>query len=415
MNPLRPPRRALVLLLLAAGSAACSSPTPEQAGTALEDRAQRLTQNALLVDTHIDVPYRLHEQGTAPDDVSTRTQGGHFDWERGRAGGLDLPFFSIYIPAENQAQKGSSRALADQLIDEVEQVIERSGGKFELARSTADARRIQAAGRMGIALGIENGAALEDDLANLRHFQERGVRYVTLTHSEDNLICDSSYATTHRWGGLSPYGRQVVVEMNRLGILVDVSHVSDATFDDVLAVAKVPPIASHSACRHFTPGFERNLDDARIQALARAGGVIQINFGSTFLTAEANQASIVEHRAIGEQCTAAGVKPDSKEGQTIADRWRAEHPGVQTHLSDVADHIEHVRELAGVEHVGIGSDFDGVSSVPVGLEDVSRYPALVAELMRRGWKDDELRLLLGENLLRVWAQAERFAAQSAAE
>ena len=415
MNSLRPPRRALVVALLAASTAACSSPTPDEGGPGLEERAQRLTQDALLVDTHIDVPYRLHAQGATPDDVSARTQGGHFDWERGRAGGLDLPFFSIYIPAENQAQKGSSRALADQLIDEVERVVEHSGGKFELARSTADARRIQAAGHMGIALGIENGAALEDDLASVRHFQERGVRYVTLTHSEDNLICDSSYSTKHTWGGLSPYGREVVGELNRRGILVDVSHISDEAFDDVLAAARVPPIASHSSCRHFTPGFERNLDDARIQALARAGGVIQINFGSTFLTAEANQASIAEHKAIGEQCTAAGVHPDSKEGQVIADRWRAEHPDVQTRLSDVADHIEHVRAIAGVEHVGIGSDFDGVSSVPVGLEDVSRYPALVAELMRRGWKDDELRLLLGENLLRVWTQAEEFAASSAAE
>jgi membrane dipeptidase len=415
MNSLRPPRRALVVSLLAASAAACSSPTAPEGGLGFEERAQRLTQEALLVDTHIDVPYRLHAQGATPDDVSARTQGGHFDWERGRAGGLDLPFFSIYIPAENQAQKGSSRALADQLIDEVERVVQHSGGKFELARSTADARRIQAAGHMGIALGIENGAALEDDLESVRHFQERGVRYVTLTHSEDNLICDSSYSPQHTWDGLSPYGRQVVGELNRCGILVDVSHVSDATFDDVLAVAKVPPIASHSSCRHFTPGFERNLDDARIMALARAGGVIQINFGSTFLTAEANQASIAEHQAIGEQCTAAGVMPESKEGHVIADRWRAEHPHVQTHLSDVADHIEHVRELAGVEHVGIGSDFDGVSSVPIGLEDVSRYPALVAELMRRGWQDGELRLLLGENLLRVWTQAEQFAASSAAE
>jgi len=414
MNSLRPQHRALVLLS-AASIAACSSPTPEDGERSLEERAQRLTQDALVVDTHIDVPYRLHEQGATPDDVSVRTQGGHFDWERGRAGGLDLPFFSIYIPAENQAQKGSSRALADQLIDEVEQVIARSGGKFELARSTADVRRIQAAGRMGIALGMENGAGLEDDLANVRHFQERGVRYVTLTHSEDNLICDSSYAKTHRWGGLSPFGRQVVAELNRQGILVDISHVSDASFDGVLAIAKVPPIASHSSCRHFTPGFERNLDDARIQALARAGGVIQINFGSTFLTAEANQAQTAEKEQVEALCKAQGVERESEAGHAIAQRWEAEHPPVKTSLNDVVAHIEHVRELVGVEHVGIGSDFDGVTSVPVGLEDVSRYPALVAELMRRGWKDDELRLLLGENLMRVWAQAEQFAARSAAE
>jgi membrane dipeptidase len=413
MNLLRPPTLAVPFLL---GALACSSPSPEDGGLALEQRALRLTRESLLVDTHIDVPYRLHAQGEARDDVSLRTQGGHFDWERGRAGGLDLPFFSIYIPAEYQSQpKGSARALADELIDQVEELVARAGDKFEIVSSTEGARRVQDSARMGIALGIENGAALEDELANVRHFHERGVRYITLTHSEDNLICDSSYAKTRRWGGLSPFGRLVVGEMNRLGILVDVSHVSDEAFDDVLATAQVPPIASHSSCRHFTPGFERNLDDERIRALARAGGVIQINFGSTFLTTEANQRQLSERERIQELCNAAGVTRSSPEGREIARQWRAEHPPVPTSLHDVVAHIEHVRELVGVEHVGIGSDFDGVGSVPVGLEDVSRYPALVAELMRRGWSDADLRLLLGENLLRVWSEAERFAAASTAE
>ena len=414
MRLLFQPSRLALTLLTTAALAACSATPTARSPEELEARATRLAQQMLLIDTHIDVPIRLHGQGDRADDVSQRAAGGHFDWERGRAGGLDLAFFSIYVPAELQAAgPGAARAFADGLIDEVEALVRRAADKFELVRSTADALRIQAAGRMGIALGIENGAAIEDRLENLAHFQARGVRYITLTHAQDNLICDSSYATTRRWGGLSPFGRDVVAEMNRLGILVDVSHVTDETFDDVLALARVPPIASHSSCRHFTPGFERNLDDARIVALARKGGVIQINFGSTFLTAEANRADQDEQEALEALCAAQGVERDSDQARELARRWRAEHPRVQTHVGDVADHVEHVVALVGHDQVGIGSDFDGVSALPVGLEDVSHYPALVAELLRRGWSEPELEKLLGGNLMRVWVAAERFAAEAA--
>ncbi len=402
------------LLILALGPVcfgSCAS-GPELAAESIEDRAARLTHESLLVDTHIDVPIRLHGQGDRPDDVSQRTAGGHFDWVRAREGGLDAAFMSIYVPSSYQ-DSGGARAFADGLIDMVEGLAARSSEKFEVARSTADVRRIAAGGRIALALGIENGAAIEDQLANLAHFHARGVRYITLTHSENNLIGDSSYAEQRRWHGLSPFGSDVVAEMNRLGILVDVSHVSDETFDAVLEATRVPPIASHSSCRSFVPGFERNLDDARIRALAEKGGVIQINFGSAFLTAQANRKQLEERRELERLLAESGLERGSPEGRALVAGQREEHPQVETSVADVADHIDHVVELCGVDHVGLGSDFDGVSALPLGLEDVSCYPNLVAELLRRGYSDGDIGKILGGNLMRVWEDAEIYAVASA--
>ncbi|HVS17739.1 MAG TPA: dipeptidase, partial [Planctomycetota bacterium] len=393
----------------------CHASAPESAPAPAEDlavRAQRLAREFLIVDTHIDVPYRLHAQGAERDDVSRRTAGGHFDFERARAGGLDAAFMSIYIPAELQ-ERGGGKALADELIDLVEGLAAAAPERFEVARSADDVERIAAAGKVALPLGIENGAALEDQLANVAHFARRGVRYVTLTHSADNLICDSSYADTRTWGGLSPFGREVVRELNRQGVMVDVSHVSDATFDDVLELSSVPPIASHSSCRAFVPGFERNLDDERIARLGAAGGVLQINFGSAFLTAEANAYLFGARGEVERLVREAGHEPGSDAARELARAWYREHPPVGTLVSDVADHIDHAVALAGVEHVGLGSDFDGVGSVPVGLDDVACYPALVEELLRRGYGEDELRAILGGNVLRVWRQAEAYAAAHA--
>jgi membrane dipeptidase len=399
---------AVASLIACAGAPAQSAAAAPADEAELEQRARRLAQEMLIVDTHIDVPFRLFGQGADADDVTHRTTGGHFDWERAREGGLDAAFMSIFVPASYQTA-GGAKAFADGLIDRVEALAARAPERFEIARGSADVARIAAAGKVALPLGIENGAAIEDDLANLAHFHRRGVRYITLTHSENNLICDSSYATERRWNGLSPFGREVVVEMNRLGILVDVSHVSDAAFDDVLALCSVPPIASHSSCRAFTPGFERNLDDARIERLAAAGGVLQINFGSAFLTAEANRQHFAARDAASAEIAAAGVDPSSPQGKEIRRRQVALHAPVDTHVSDVADHIDHAVGLVGAAHVGLGSDFDGVPAVPIGLEDVSRYPALVAELLRRGYGEEDLRGILGGNLLRVWRQAEAYA------
>ena len=401
--------------LLALSAVACGEGgSGDGLATAVPDapdaRAKVLTREAILVDTHVDVPYRIHEQGDAPDDISVRTEGGHFDWPRAREGGLDAPFMSIYVPSD--LEQGGAFEHAEHLIDMVEGFAVKWPDKFEVARSPADVRRIAAAGRVALPMGMENGAPIEGDLANLKHFHARGIRYITLTHAENNHICDSSYATERTWNGLSPFGAEVVAEMNRLGIMIDVSHVSDAAFDQILERTTAPVIASHSSCRAFTPGFERNLDDARISRLAENGGVIQINFGSAFLTAEANAASTAMWKEVGGWVREHDLDWTAPEAEEYRRAYVEAHPTPSTSVADVADHIDHVVALVGVDHVGIGSDFDGVTEVPDGLSDVAQYPVLVAELLRRGYTDEELRKILGENILRVWEEVERVGSSS---
>lgn len=365
----------------------------------------------LTVDTHIDLPYRIYGTGASVDEVARRSSKGDFDAERARKGGLDVAWMSIYIPAEYQRGDGA-KAYADSLIDLVEGLAASHPRVFTVARSADHAAAIAASGRIALPMGMENGAGIESDLANLKHFHDRGIRYITLTHSEDNRIADSSYSRPEerKWNGLSPFGREVIAEMNRLGILVDVSHVSDAAFDQAVALSQAPPIASHSSCRHFTPGFERNLDDERIKALAEKGGVIQINFGSGFLTEAANAWSVAAFLAEEEFVRSTNAKEGTAELDEFRERYRADNPFPRASIDDVIAHIEHVIEIAGVDFVGIGSDFDGVGdSLPAGLEDVSKYPALAEALLERGHSEEDVAKIMGENLMRVWRQAEGVA------
>jgi len=396
----------LPISVLAIGCQRNEAP-PTQVEVTPEVRAAQLAQEILIIDTHIDLPYRLHE---TPQDVAVQTEDGHFDAVRARIGGLDAAFMSIYIPAKLQ-EEGGGRELADELIDLVEGLQAQAPDTFAVARSVADVRSLFEADIFALPLGIENGAAIEDDLSALQHFYDRGVRYVTLTHSEPNLICDSSYAEDRRWNGLSPFGRDVVAEMNRLGIMVDISHVTDDTILQVLELSKAPVIASHSSCRFFTPGFERNIPDDLITQVAERGGVIQIAFAPSFLTEAAQQQSEELWPLMRTFMKEHDVGMDSPEVRDLLDQYYAEHPKAEATVSDVADHIDHVVELVGIDHVGLGSDFDGISETPVGLEDVSAYPNLIAELLRRGYSEDDIRKICGENLLRVWSEVERVSAE----
>jgi membrane dipeptidase len=260
-------------------------------------------------------------------------------------------------------------------------------------------------GIISFPMGMENGAPLLE-LSDVAYFRQRGISYVTLTHGKDNQICDSSYDSTGTHKGLSDYGRKVVAEMNRVGIMVDISHVSDDAFYQVMAIAQVPAIASHSSCRYFTPGFKRNMSDDMIKLLASKGGVIQINFGSNFL----DEKYRLESNALKEQfediLTDKKLKSDSPEAEKLLKDFQKAHPILFADVETVADHIDHVHKLTGsTKHIGIGSDFDGVrDSLPTGLKDVSQYPNLIYVLLKRGYSENDIANILHRNVWRVWKQ-----------
>ncbi len=367
------------------------------------DKAIKLAHDTILIDTHIDVPYRIHAKWA---DVTKATDGGDFDYPRAVKGGLNAPFMSIYIPAHLEFEgKGKSFQLANQLIDGMEAIAQRAPDKFAIASSTSDIEAQFKQGKMSIAMGMENGSPIEGDLNNLQHFFDRGVRYITLAHSQSNHISDSSYDIRRNWKGLSPFGKELVKEMNNIGMLIDVSHISDDAFYQVMELSNTPVIASHSSLRKYTPGFERNMNDDMLLALKKNGGVIQINFGSSFVTAKAG--------TWGKQLKSKkeAVKKDgTKLSKDFDAMYRAKNPYPFASLEQVLDHIDHVVKLIGIDHVGIGSDYDGVGdSLPIGLKDVSSYPNLVQGLMDRGYSDSDIKKILSGNTLRVWKQAEQYA------
>lgn len=376
--------------------AACSS---NPANLDLTAKAKQMAQQHIIIDTHIDVPYRIYNRW---EDMSQATEIGDFDFYRAIQGGLNVPFMSIYIPASYE-ESGGSFQLANQLIDSMEALVGRAPHKFAMAPDSKDVIAQFGSGKISLALGIENGTPIEGKLENLQHFYDRGVRYITLAHSKSNHISDSSYDSNHQWQGLSPFGKELIAAMNNIGMMVDISHVSDDAFYQAVAISKVPVIASHSSARHFTPGFERNMDDKMIKALAKNGGVIQVNFGSSFVTHQANQYGALRAAAAKK----AGVAND----RDFAAKFKAENPYPFASLDNVLDHIDHVVKLVGIDYVGIGSDYDGVGdSLPEGLKDVTSYPNLIAGLLGRGYSEADIEKILSGNFLRVWRQVEAYAA-----
>jgi membrane dipeptidase len=370
-------------------------------------KADSLAKNIIIVDTHIDVPYRLGEKW---EDVSQRTMNGDFDYPRSKRGGLNVAFISIYIPPKYEGT-GKSKEFADGLILLVEDIANEHPDKFALAYSVADVTKQFNAGVISFALGMENGSPIEGKLENLKYYYKKGIRYITLAHVKNNHISDSSYETKKKWNGLSAFGEEVVKEMNKIGIMVDVSHISDSAFYDVINISKAPVIASHSSCRHFTPGWERNMSDEMIKALAKNGGVIQISFGSSFLN---NEIRKKEER--NENYIKNYIKDNnfgSKEaGELKRSFLKENHPGY-ANVKDIVAHIDHVVKLVGIDYVGLGSDFEGVGdSLPEGLKDVSQYPNLIYELLKEGYSDEDIKKICSGNLLRVWSAVEQFANSS---
>ena len=370
------------------------------------DASRALAQDAIIVDTHIDAPGEL--SGGWRDLV--RETDREFDWPKSQAGGLDIAFMSIYTSPKEDTD-GTAFHAANQQIDAVWALAARAPDKFAVLTSPRNIKKLAQPGRVLLPLGMENGAPISDKLSELSYFFDRGIRYITLAHSAANRLSDSSYSAERKWNGLSPFGREVVAEMNRLGIMVDVSHLSDAAALEAVKLSRVPVLATHSGMRHFTPGFERNASDEVAKAIAGKGGVVQITFGTGFVNplAAANmQAKFRERAALQKRnadARAAGREVEDEAAWNAA--WDKTHPTPPTELQAVVDQIVYAVKLLGADHVGIGSDFDGVGGeLPNGLRTVADYPNLIAGLQRAGMNDTDIRKVLGENILRVWTAVE---------
>lgn len=404
----------LVILLI---SCAEKKPVERMNDDELRAYADELAHRYIITDGHVDLPYRLKMKNFRIEreymTIPVQSNEGDFDYERAKKGGLDAPFMSIYVPSSYQIQPDNGKALADSLINMIRGIAENVPDKFALAGTPEDVHKNFSEGKISLPMGMENGAPLGNDLENVQYFYDRGIRYITLTHGKDNQICDSSYDTTHTWNGLSPFGREVVKEMNRVGIMVDISHVDDSTFYQVLRLTSVPVIASHSSCRYFTPTFKRNMSDDMIKKLAANGGVIQINFGSGFLDSAVSKQNDINRKKLRALLEEKKLKFTDSLAKPVIDQFRKENPSLYADVQTVANHIDHVVQLVGIDHVGIGSDFDGVGdSLPTGLKDVSQYPNLIYELLKRGYTEDDIEKICSGNVFRVWKKVGAAAAKS---
>lgn len=405
-----------VLLLFCGIALSCSEkkPVDRMDDQALRAYADTLAHQYIIADGHVDLPYRLRLKNFRIEreymSIPVSSTEGDFDYERAKKGGLDAPFMSIYIPSINQQPPDYGKALADTLINMVHAIAEQIPDKFALANSPAEVEANFKAGKISLPMGMENGAPIGNDLANVKYFYDRGIRYITLTHSKDNQICDSSGDTTRTWHGLSPFGRDVVKEMNRVGIMVDISHVDDSTFYQVMQLTKAPCIASHSSCRAFAPTVRRDMTDDMIKALGKNGGVMMINFYNAFLDSTVVNQNAKNKKQLRSLLEAQGLRYEDAAAKPIIDQFAKDNPSLNSDVEMVANHIDHVVKLTGIDHVGIGSDYDGVDGeLPTGLEDVSKYPNLIYTLLKRGYTEEDIAKICYKNIWRVWSAVEQAA------
>ncbi len=387
-----------------------AQPAPGAGRAVSGSEVERVHRSMLLIDTHNDVT----SYTVAGDDLGKPNPRHHTDLPRMKKGGMGATFFAAYVAASH-AKNNQSAHRALEMIDTIRHdIAERYPDDFVFATSAADIRDARRQGKIAVLAGIEGGHAIEDSLRLLRRFYSEGVRYMTLTHTNSNNWADSSGDANKPHDGLSPFGEQVVAEMNRLGMMVDVSHVSDATFWDVMRVSQAPPFASHSSARALA-NIPRNMTDEMIQALAKKGGVVQINFGCEFLSQKSADAAEAARSRIAAAARELGAKyKNDPQGlrraqQAAVRKIREEFPPVRATLADVVAHIDHIVKIAGIDAAGLGSDFDGVGCVPEGLSDVSMWPNLTRALLERGYTESDIRKIYGENLLRVMSASEETA------
>ncbi len=393
---------AIPLLAQKAGHA----PSGAVAGDSISPRAHKLHRRAIVVDTHDDTTQRLiHDKDF---DISRRNATGHVDIPRMREGGLDAIFFSIWVPVEYSGPVAAKQAF--QQVDAVREAVQRHPKDLVLVTTAAGIRQAHRQGKIAALMGAEGGHMINDDLGVLRQFAALGVRYVTLTHTKNTNWADSS-GDKPAHNGLTDFGRSVVRELNRLGVMVDVSHASDKAFSDVLAVTQAPIIASHSSCRAIS-NHARNMSDEMLRGVAKNGGVVMINYNQGFLSQELLDAERAREKELKPQYDAMVKTCGDNEACQIQGYERLEHQFIAegklppVSWEKIVDHIDHVVKVASVDHVGLGSDFDG-ASMPTGMEDVSKLPKITEALLRRGYSPSDIEKILGGNLLRVMGEVER--------
>ena len=400
---------AVILVSVVATTSLDAQRTPTASTDPHMARARRVLSTTPLIDGHNDLPWAIREATSAPHDVEAydlrKKTPGHTDLERLKKGMVGGQFWSIYIPGEIR-DSGYARVQLEQ-IDIARRIIAKYPERFQWAL-TADALRASfRTGKVGSLLGLEGGHAIENSLGALRVYYELGARYMTLTHNVTLDWADAALDSA-KHGGLTSFGKEVVAEMNRMGMLVDLSHTSPATMSDALDATAAPVIFSHSAARAIVD-HPRNVPDSILARLKQNGGVVMVTFVTSFVSPQAKAWSDKQSAANAEARQRLGS--DTAGVRRAMEEWTRANPQPKVMLAEVADHIDHVKKVAGVDHVGIGGDFDGISDVIVGLEDVSTYPALFAELSRRGWSEADLKKLAGENVLRALKQAETVSAR----
>ena len=401
-------------LLLAAVSLAITSTAQAQTDAAGEARVRAILRTTPLIDGHNDLPWALRQDhGNDPYAVDLTTDltatGLHTDIPRLRSGGVGAQLWSVYVPAVLTPTEAARETFEQ--IDTVRRIVAAHPDAFELATTADDIVRIHRAGKIASLMGMEGGYSIDDSLGLLRQFHAAGARYMTLTHSKTTTWADSA-TDAPKWGGLNPFGEAVVKEMNRLGMMVDLSHVSEETMLDAMQVSDAPVIFSHSSARAVT-GHPRNVPDSVLRLMPEDGGIVMITFVPGFIN-ETVRAWSADRAA--EDARLKAMNPGAPDAVTAGlTAWTEAHPIPRAAVSDLVAHIQHVRDVAGIDHVGLGGDFDGIDALPEGITGVDAYPAILAALMQTGWTEADIRKIAGENMLRVMRAVEAVAASKAGE
>ncbi|UCH13933.1 MAG: dipeptidase [Bacteroidales bacterium] len=383
----------IIPVLLAVSLVSCKSRLQEKPEDELWKKALKICKNNIILDSHNDWP---HRHFLFPGDISKKWARSDFDLPRAKKGGLNAVLSVVFASSSLGVEEGRGRI--DSLIRIISYYTKTYPDKFAPALNPDDIKNNYKNNLLSLPLCLENGTPIGDDLGYLEYLKNQGIVYITISYDKANQISDSSYDTIRKWDGLSPFGLEVIKEMNRLGIMIDISHSTDSAVFQTLQHSKAPIIASHSSCRHFTPGYERNISDTLIKVIEDKNGVVMINFGSFCL----DSVCVKNCNYLFDWYDSTGISMHSEEGIDFTLKYKETHK-INSDAKTVADHIEHVIKLAGIDHVGMGSDYNGMGlSHPSDLPDVSGYPVLVFELLKRGYTEEDINKILSENFLRVW-------------